>query len=49
MNDLLSPVVNALQSKFNAQVSEFRDEVTLTLHPGPGGACCYYPARPVRI
>jgi NADH-quinone oxidoreductase subunit C len=33
MNDLLSPTVTALQKQFNAQVSEFRDEVTLTFRP----------------
>lgn len=33
MNDLLSPAVNTLQSMFNAQVAEFRDEVTLTFTP----------------
>lgn len=33
MNDLLSPAATALQKQFNAQISEFRDEVTLTFAP----------------
>lgn len=33
MNDLLSPAVTALKEQFKANVSEFRDEVTLTFKP----------------
>jgi NADH-quinone oxidoreductase subunit C len=33
MNDLLSPAVTALRDQFKAQVSEFRDEVTLFFTP----------------
>ena len=33
MNDLLSSAATALQKQFNAQISEFRDEVTLTFAP----------------
>jgi len=29
MNEMLTPAVNAIQERFGAQVSEFRDEVTL--------------------